>query len=64
MVLPFAAIIMAPWTRRGVLVVFAAYGLLGHFVPSEPFLTPYLIDVKGFPEDVVRAHRVRDALAD
>jgi hypothetical protein len=55
---------MAPWTRRGVLVVFAAYGLLGHFVPSEPFLTPYLIDVKGFPEDVVRAHRVRDALAD
>lgn len=44
------------WSPRVVRVaaVFAAFGLISHFVPSEPFLTPYLIDVKGFTEDEVR----------
>ena len=43
-----------PWARRTrIAVAFAAFGLVSHFVPSEPFLTPYLIDVKGFSEDQV-----------
>ena len=47
-----------PWSRTArVAAVFAAFGLLSHFVPSEPFLTPYLIDVKGFTEDEVRTRK-------
>jgi len=58
-----AAAMAAVWSPRAVRVaaVFAAFGFISHFVPSEPFLTQYLIDVKGFTEAEVRACQCRHA---
>jgi len=42
---------MQQWRR--VAIVFCGFALVCNFVPSEPFLTPYLLNVKGFTEDEV-----------